>query len=76
MEYNLFWTGQKEYRQHGVGIVIHRLLDMVIDNILNLSKRLIAAKIVVCGYNIQVISAYVPTEKKFCFQKKVLHKIN
>lgn len=34
--YNWYWTGQEENMQHGIGIAMSKLSDIVIENILHL----------------------------------------
>lgn len=34
LEYNLFWAGYKEKRQHSIGIAIIKSPDILIDNIM------------------------------------------
>lgn len=68
--YNFYCTSLREKRQHGVGMVIHNSLDVVIGDIFHQSERLMAANIVVYDCEIQVISAYAANEKNHCFQKR------
>ena len=60
--YDFFWTGTKVKRIHGVGIAIRKSPNIIVDNIIHHSARLMAADIVVCGCKIRFISAYAPTE--------------
>lgn len=55
--YNLFLTGPKEKRQPRVGIAIRTSTDIVINNIVHQSERLIATDIVVNNCKLRVISA-------------------
>lgn len=54
----------------GVGIAIHKSLDIVIGNILHPLERFMVADIVVCDCKIQVISPYATTEKSVVLKKK------
>lgn len=66
--YNFYWTGLKTKRQHGAGTAICNLVDIVLNNNLHQSERLMVADIVVCGCKIQMMSAYTPN-KKACLKK-------
>lgn len=68
--HNLFWTGHKRQRKHGVGIAISKSPDIVIVNIAHQSKRMMAAGIIVHGCKILVISAYTMTEKMMSLEKR------
>lgn len=57
----LYWTGLTESR-HRVGSYVNHQ-NIVIENILHQSERLVAACIIVRGSKIRIILAYVPPEK-------------
>lgn len=63
--YNLYWTGLKEKRQYEVVITVCKSSDIVVDNILHQSERLMATNIVDHGCKIINISLYLNWKSVF-----------
>ena len=62
MKYEVYWSGNKLKRQHGVGIAVKYSPRVEIIEVLPISARIIVLDVVVYGCELRVISCYAPTE--------------
>ena len=72
--YDFYWCGKKLKRKHGVGIAVKKSKDIVVNNVLSCSPRLMAMDVTICGCKIRVISAYAPTENSVPSSKQTFYR--
>ena len=68
-EWNVWWSGYKRDRKYGVGIAIRISKSVIIQNIEQVSPRLMWIECVCYGIKLRIISAYAPTEDGTSSQK-------
>lgn len=73
-EWNVWWTGHKSKRRDGVGIAIRSNKCISIEDIRNVSARVMWIDCVCFGMKIRIISAYAPTEDGSGHQKDQFYK--
>ena len=61
-KYEIYWSGHSLKRIHGVGIAIKAEKGIVIEEIRNVSARIIVADVIVHGCSVRIINCYAPTE--------------
>ena len=59
--YVFFWSGPKQRRDAGVGILIKQCKDITHEDPDILDPRIIAMNITIKGYSIRLVNAYAPT---------------
>ena len=59
--YDFYWCGFQRYKKYGVGIALKNNPNIKLDSIHNVSSRLMAADVTVCGCKLRIISCYAPT---------------
>jgi exonuclease III len=74
--WDVFWSGYKRKRQAGVAIAIRSTKRIKVEEIGQISPRLIWVDCVVNGSKIRVVSAYAPTEESSDSRKKDVHLSN
>ena len=74
--WEVFWSGYKRKRQAGVAIAIRSSKRVKIEEIGQISPRLIWIDCVVNGIKMRIVSAYAPTEDSSDPRKKDSHKSN
>ena len=62
VKYEVYWSGNKLKRQHGVGIAVKYSPRVEIIEVLPISARIIALDVVFNGCELRAISCYAPTE--------------
>ena len=72
--WEVFWCGYKSKRQTGVAIAIRCSKQIKIEEVGQMSPRLIWIDCVENGIKLRVISEYVPTEESSDLRKKEAHK--
>lgn len=74
LNYKFYWCDMKRYKGNGVGITIRKSSDIVINGIINVSDRLIAADITVKGCKVRIICCYAPTLYSSLASKQSLYR--
>ena len=74
--WEVFWSGYKCKRQAGVAIAMRSSKRVKIEEVGQISSRLIWVDCVVNGIKLRIISAYAPTEESSDPRKKYSHKSN
>ena len=72
--YDFYWCGFQRYRKYGVGIAIKHNPNIKLDSIHNVSSRLMAADITVCGCKLRIISCYAPALKNSLATKQSFYR--
>ena len=73
-KYNFFWSGMKRCKRNGVGIAIRNNSDIIINGIINVSDRLMAADVTIKGCKLRIISCYAPTLKSSLSKKQLFYR--
>ena len=63
--YDFYWCGFQRYKKYGVGIALKNNPNIKLDSIHNVSSRLMAADVTVCGCKLRIISCYALDTLKF-----------
>ena len=61
-KYDFYWSGFKQKREHGVGILIKHAKGVIVDDISPINQRLMSASLSIHGFKLKVIVAYAPTD--------------
>ena len=72
--YEFYWCGMKRLKRNGVAIAIKKCIDIVLNGIINISDRLMAADLTIKGCKVRIICCYAPTLNSSTTSKQAFYR--